>query len=520
MIFVTAALILSIGLASLSDALHFDTMSSTRSPNTTSGTASGTALEVAPNTSSNAPDDAPDTVPGDGMEQYAQAQSEEQGPHLNLQLMNTVMRAAELDYMVSNVDCDRDDNFDDGTESMCVDNNVAIFKEEDGICFVGFRGSQGFRDFVDDINPGWSDVCNDQGECCLCRAGFVHSFNTELLKSWIEERISDCMSRCTDDNPECLVITGHSLGGAIATVASIAYHHLNPLIITFGETPALLDHCPIIDGKRHFRFVSSEYRGSGVAYDPIPFYTIGNGEHHVGEYILISDQDKDRALYLGMNADTAFSPTWLSQWTVHQLSHYLPAIRNLREVAASSGQVPLDGFRLGTYCTKNIECSNGRCGHNGLRRVCLPFVEDGGSCNESSDCWSGRCDASSYLSLSFICFSKLTDGEPCNEGLDCLSGRCDARSFVNPEHVCFSKVTDGELCNEDEDCNSGRCDASSHLSLTQICWAKLGNGEYCNDSSDCLSEDCDYRFWTSVFLTCIGNTDVGSNAVANLKASS
>ena len=98
--------------------------------------------------------------------------------------------------------------------------------------------------------------------------------------------------------------------------------------------------------------------------------------------------------------------------------------------------------------------------------------------------------------------------------------RESAGRSVNPAHVCFSKVTDGELCNEDEDCNSGRCDASSHLSLTLICWAKLGNGEYCNESSDCLSEDCDYRFWSSVLLTCIGNTYVGSNAVANLKASS
>ena len=216
------------------------------------------------------------------------------------------------------------------------------------------------------------------------------------------------MRRCTDDNPECLVITGHSLGGAIATVASIAYHHLNPLIITFGETPALLDHCPIIDGKRHFRFVASEYNknivtGSygGVVYDPIPFYTIGNGEHHVGEYILISDQDKDRALYLGLNADTAFAPLWID---VHFLTHYLPAIRNLREVAASSGHVPLDGFKLGTYCTKNIECSSGRCDHtytSGLCQVCFPLVEDGGSCNESSNCRSGRCDASS--NLCFLC---------------------------------------------------------------------------------------------------------------------
>ena len=110
---------------------------------------------------------------------YAQTQSEEQGPHLNLQLMNTVMRAAELDYIIQNeVDCDRDDNFDDGTEFMCVDNNVAIFKEEDGICFVGYRGTQidDIRDWADDANPGWSDVCNNQGECCLCRDGFVHSF--------------------------------------------------------------------------------------------------------------------------------------------------------------------------------------------------------------------------------------------------------------------------------------------------------------------------------------------------------
>ena len=81
----------------------------------------------------------------------AQTKSEGQGPHLNLQLMNTITRAAELNNMIHydnpNPNCDRDNNFDDATGFMCVDNNVAIFKEEDGICFITFSWNDSWHGY-------------------------------------------------------------------------------------------------------------------------------------------------------------------------------------------------------------------------------------------------------------------------------------------------------------------------------------------------------------------------------------
>ena len=80
----------------------------------------------------------------------------------------------------------------------------------------------------------------------------------------------DCAKTC--ENPEdCVVITGHSQGGAIAAVAAVALADLDPYIITFGQPYTLDAPCEKISSERFYRYVNSEYHARGIEYDPIPF---------------------------------------------------------------------------------------------------------------------------------------------------------------------------------------------------------------------------------------------------------
>ena len=54
----------------------------------------------------------------------------------------------------------------------------------------------------------------------------------------------------------CTVLTGHSQGGAQATVLSILTYSLNPIVITFGQPPAAEENCPFIPSDNFFRFVN------------------------------------------------------------------------------------------------------------------------------------------------------------------------------------------------------------------------------------------------------------------------
>jgi pimeloyl-ACP methyl ester carboxylesterase len=70
---------------------------------------------------------------------------------------------------------------------------------------------------------------------------------------------------------ECVVITGHSQGGAIALVAALYLADLNPYVITFGQPPTVEAPCNLVTSDRVYRWVNTKNAGaSGIAYDPVP----------------------------------------------------------------------------------------------------------------------------------------------------------------------------------------------------------------------------------------------------------
>ena len=54
-------------------------------------------------------------------------------------------------------------------------------------------------------------------------------------RSDMEKSLRDCAKDCVNKD-ECVVLTGHSQGGAIAAVAAVHLADLNPYVITFGHS--------------------------------------------------------------------------------------------------------------------------------------------------------------------------------------------------------------------------------------------------------------------------------------------
>jgi len=161
---------------------------------------------------------------------------------------------------------------------------------------------------------------------------------------------------------------------------------------------------------------------------------------------------------------------------------------------------------IGGTCLESSDCESGRCEGIIFPWKCEPKLNDGKECNESSDCISnecilGRCglkDDGDFCILASDCESNIcilascglkNNGEFCALDSDCKSGSCD---FIGLSRECTNKENNGGTCNEDSDCKSGRCEG---FWPPWRCEAKLENGSRCNEDSDCVSDNCGCSGW-------------------------
>lgn len=143
---------------------------------------------------------------------------------------------------------------------------------KDGYCFVAFRGtSLTWDDWKQNLEIGNEDICVDLAgtqKCCTSRKGFYDAYDT-VYRAQVEQAVRNCAKTCDDLN-ECVVITGHSQGGAIAAVAALFLADLNPYIITFGQPATIDSPCDLIPSARMYRFVNTKVTDTiGIAYDPV-----------------------------------------------------------------------------------------------------------------------------------------------------------------------------------------------------------------------------------------------------------
>ena len=182
-----------------------------------------------------------------------------------------------------------------------------------------------------------------------------------------------------------------------------------------------------------------------------------------------------------------------------------------------------------------IDCSSGVCGGAGAscisndHTVCtqqLVCIDDvcsekavfGGSCEDDSDCTTGRC-------ISSICSNAVGIGENCDSNVDCVgAATCSSQSFTCggpiatcannrddlclPELVCLvdqcgSRLDIGNDCNENQDCGSGAC-------IGGMCSSPSGVDSPCDpfDSQDCNSPiECSETTCGGSGATCVDDND-------------
>lgn len=180
----------------------------------------------------------------------------------------------------------------------------------DDHCFVAFRGtSLTFDDWSQNLKLGTEDLCIDVAlggtkECCTSRVGFYDAYNTPYRND-VEEEVRKCAATCQDKD-DCVVITGHSQGGAIAAVAAVFLADLNPYVITFGQPPTLDAPCDLLTTDRIFRYVNTKQTSVGIAYDPVPMAP-GLGADHFGNMIVLGD-DPTGVAFIGLDARDFLKP--------------------------------------------------------------------------------------------------------------------------------------------------------------------------------------------------------------------
>ena len=139
----------------------------------------------------------------------------------------------------------------DGTQVYCwLDNNIAC---------VAFRGTEPTQ---------WSDIKADlKIRKVKCPTGFVHrGFRDALNEVW-----DDVSKWLTAQKKEDVFFTGHSLGGALATLAASRWNTITTHLYTYGS--------PRVGGRKFVKsFLSSNryrFRNNNDIVTRVPFEILG-----------------------------------------------------------------------------------------------------------------------------------------------------------------------------------------------------------------------------------------------------
>eukprot|EP00545_Synedropsis_sp_CCMP1620_P002744 CAMPEP_0119008414 /NCGR_PEP_ID=MMETSP1176-20130426/3675_1 /TAXON_ID=265551 /ORGANISM="Synedropsis recta cf, Strain CCMP1620" /LENGTH=483 /DNA_ID=CAMNT_0006960739 /DNA_START=67 /DNA_END=1518 /DNA_ORIENTATION=- len=356
-------------------------------------------------------------------------------------------------------------------------------KTKDGYCFVAFRGtSLTWDDWKQNLEIGKEDICVEVGgekeQCCTSRKGFYGAYNTDY-RDEVEQDIRECAATC-DNMDECVVITGHSQGGAIAAVAGLYLADLNPYIITFGQ-PATIDApCPLITSERYYRFINTkETENLGIAYDPIPMAP-GLGADQFGQMIVLGP-DSTGVAYLGLDAQDFLHP-----YTVGVEAHFMvngstpySGYEDRLNALMANGEFPIrnNGYVAGSLCSEHKECESNQCDaetHMSWNR-CI-----GTDCQADDECDTDRCDSGTCITKALSCMTCDEDNDCAGDG-KCLFFKCSKENGLMDNNC---------VCLIGSDCDSGRCEGISNPQ----CEAQLSLGGSCNEHSDCKSSYCSWNF--------------------------
>uniref|UniRef100_A0A7S1YYV1 Fungal lipase-type domain-containing protein n=1 Tax=Trieres chinensis TaxID=1514140 RepID=A0A7S1YYV1_TRICV len=383
----------------------------------------------------------------------------------------------------------------------------ALVAKHNGYCFGVFRGTtMSWDDWSQNLDPGKVDACvpdpsdNTKTECCTTRKGFYEAYMTSYRDD-IEKELLDCAKTCSNPD-ECVVLTGHSQGGAIAALAGIYLAELNPYVITFGQPLTLEAPCDLVTSERWYRFVNTKV-GNGISYDPIPFVP-APGADYFGHMVILGDEHESVS-FIGLDAQDSFGPPGPEAHSMEgseTAPGYLPRISKL--MVNQTYPIATYGWPGGHPCTQNKECQSNNCAKETRYANKLCVATD---CRVDSDCGTGRCDSG-------LCKPKLGSCMKCDEDSDCAGGKC-----LLPLFRCSGDgglMDDKCVCRVNSDCESGRCEGLT----PPTCEAQLGAGARCNEDSDCRSKECTWLFRCAepkIFGTMSASTESNTKRIDSSK---
>jgi hypothetical protein len=173
---------------------------------------------------------------------------------------------------------------------------ISIFNKNSILC--AFRGTENnTADWLSDINiirrP--MDLINlNKNDRPLVHWGILRQFRSveKTITEYIDQEIKN-------KNIKNIIYTGHSLGGALATIATQNYGHkypkLNHICVTFGSP-----RCGDENFKKRFNNICSFSRRYVNKYDPVPSLPFSFLYTHVGPSKQINDNnivDIDNTIY-------------------------------------------------------------------------------------------------------------------------------------------------------------------------------------------------------------------------------
>ena len=192
--------------------------------------------------------------------------------------------------------------------------DAAIVAKSGGRCYIAFRGTSATAaDWEQNLDirsdMAYKNNDNTTEDPCEVRRGYSDFLRTDVVAQASRD-LMECVPACTDAN-DCVVVTGHSQGGASAVVASILIYDLMPTLVTFGQPPAAAEGCMWIPSDRFYRFVNHKKEfdeEDDLGFDPVPYSpTLFSHSVHYGYYLLVGP-DMTAAKYLGKDTNYTFTP--------------------------------------------------------------------------------------------------------------------------------------------------------------------------------------------------------------------
>ena len=199
-----------------------------------------------------------------------------------------------------------------------IDNAEVIIADSNTCIIVAFKGTDGFADINDDINIKGVNF----GRCGNVHSGFYKQYNS------IRQSLYQHLDMLKMERARPVFFTGHSMGGAIASIAGRLYPDMNYKVYTFGAPRFNTAALPDLESERIYRVVNSQ---DIVPKFPKLSYTLSSLRYkHSGNLIFIDRHGKlhENSTFLSRlyNRVISLSTLNLRGYRDHSMTEYFHAV--------------------------------------------------------------------------------------------------------------------------------------------------------------------------------------------------